>query len=732
MEGRREILLTFPYPAQLTCELCPAAALGRVFRDGRQRGVFKGDRRHEDYVKHLKQLHKDEHIVTFKCGRCDYKGDGAYPRRAITTHYQKVHGSLAPGEGLGAVPPGQGRTGSRGTLPINNSNNNSNSSNGGGSATASTVAVTTTTATTTTTTTTTITNTNNRSTNNNNISNNNNSPNNHNNSNSNRNGRNNNSISNNSDVNSNNSNSSSSGGGSTSRAEGARPRIVSIVNLGPKAVRVAGKGVTRKSTAPTTQSKLNIKAMPVRTRATTATTTTSFGATVSSPPAVSTPPPTTTTTRTTASTSTSVRTSTSRKSPAKRTPPALVGQAAPLAPRTRSSGGPTTSVAVKGAVSTKTPPHTTQEKKATPKVGQESRVGDPLKRKAPAAPVKPSVGRRAPEAPPATRRITRAAAAALRLQRSGGEEPSIHDISTAKEESGARATPQGPVRPRRSIITGALIRQKSSLGSTPRLRSSARLRGMPAATYAEIAAGRAVSTPITTIGGAGRNMGGETPSTPPQAATISLVTLTTATTTTTSCGGSITSPGVAPTRSPGASPRMSPVPLVAPNYNSMPQGRDPGPGFPPLTPSPRREMRRAEKMPAASPKRADQGAKDNNGEQQGPSGGAKEEGAAAGRTPSLTIATAAVTATLTTGTTITTATNTAKDAQEEDWRVVGRGRKRACTSPNNSENSRMRSPGGLLSPSTGCGRTDITGGLFLNIFSNLNRDDDGGLHSSTN
>ncbi|KAK2577048.1 hypothetical protein KPH14_005864, partial [Odynerus spinipes] len=373
--------------------------------------------------------------------------------------------------------------------------------------------------------------------------------------------------------------------------------------------------------------------MPVRTRAATATTELT-GATVSSPPAVSTPPPAKTTTRITMSTSTNTRTSAPRKSPATRTPPALVGQAAPLAPRTRSSGGPTSSVRTGGTNSTKTPPHTNQKRKVTPKAGHESSTGDPEKRKAPAAPIKPSVGRRAPAAPPATRRITRAAAAALRLQKSGGEEPSIHDISTAKEESGARITPQGPTRPRRSIVTGALIRQKSSLGSTPRLRSSARLRGMPAATYAEVAAGRAVSTPITTLGGAEGRAGGETPSTPPQLATMSLVTLTTATTTTTSCGGSITSPGVAPTRSPGASPRMSPVPLVAPINNSVPLGRDPGPGFPPLTPFSRREARRAEKTPAASPQEADQGAQDNEGEQQGPSGGAEEEGAVAGRTPS--------------------------------------------------------------------------------------------------
>ncbi|KAK2575197.1 hypothetical protein KPH14_003232 [Odynerus spinipes] len=700
MEGRREILLTFPYPAQLTCELCPAAALGRTFRDGRQRGVFKGDRRHEDYVKHLKQLHKDEHVVTFKCGRCDYKGSGAYPRRAITSHFQKVHGSLAPGEGLGAVPPGQGGTGSRGTLPTNNNNNNdSNSSNGGGSSIASTVAATTTTATTTTTTTTTTTNTNNRNINDNNNSSNNNSHNNNNNSNCNRNEQNNNSTNNNSNTSDKNNNSSNSGGGLTLRAEGVGPRIVSIVNLGPKTIRVAGKGATRKLTAPTTQSKLNIKAMPVRTRATAATTTsTSTRATVSSPPATSTPPPTIAATRTTESTSTNTRTSTSRKSPAKRTPPALVEQAAPLVPRKRSSGGPTTSAAVRGAVSTKTPPHTTQEKKATTKVGQDSSKGDSEKKKAPAAPVKPSVGRRAPTAPPAARRITRAVAAALRLQKSGGEEPSIHNISAAKEESGTRITPQGPARPRRSIVTGALIRQMSSLGSTPRLRSSARLRGMPAATYAEIAAGRAVSTPITTTGGAEKRMGGEMPTTPPQTLTMSLTTLTTATITTTSCGGSITSPGVAPTSSPGASPRMSPVPLVAPIHNLVPHGRDPGPGFPPLTLSPRREVRRVEKTPAASPKEVDQGAQGNEGVQQGPSGGAEEEGAAARRTPSLTIATAAVTATTATETTITTATSIAKDTQEEDWRVVGRGRKRACTSPNNNENNNMRSPGGPLSP----------------------------------
>ncbi|KAK2575363.1 hypothetical protein KPH14_011996, partial [Odynerus spinipes] len=448
--------------------------------------------------------------------------------------------------------------------------------------------------------------------------------------------------------------------------------------------------------------------------------------------------------RTTESTSTTTRTSASRKSPAKRTPPALVGQAAPLAPRTRSSGGPTMSTMVRGAVSTKTPPHTNQKRKVTPKAGHESSTGDSEKRKAPAAPVKPSVGRRAPAAPPATRRITRAAAAALRLQRSGGEEPSLHDISTAKEESGARITPQGPARPRRSIVTGALMRQKSLLGSTPRLRSSARLRGMPAATYAEIAAGRAISTPITTIGGAERNMGGESPSTPPQAATISLITLTTATTTTTSCGGSITSPGVAPTRSPGASPRMSPVPLVAPNFNLMPQGRDPGPGFPPLTPSPRREVRRAVKTPAASPQEVDQGAHDNEGVQQGPSGGAEEEGAAARRTPSpTTTATAAVITTTTTlvGVAATIVPPTIEEAaQEEDWRVVGRGRKKACASPNSNENNNMRSPGGPLSPNTGCGRADLTGGIFLNnnnsifnnnnIFLNLTRDDDGGPNNN--
>ncbi|KAK2575212.1 hypothetical protein KPH14_000882 [Odynerus spinipes] len=440
--------------------------------------------------------------------------------------------------------------------------------------------------------------------------------------------------------------------------------------------------------------------MPVRPRAATATTA-STGAAVSSPPAVSTPPPTMTTTRTTESTSTTTRTSASKKSPAKRTPPALVGQAAPLAPRTRSSGGPTMSTMVRGAVSTKTPPHTNQKKKVTPKAGHESSTGDPEKRKAPAAPVKPSVGRRAPAAPPATRRITRAAAAALRLQKSGGEEPSIHDISTAKEESGARITPQGPARPRRSIVTGALIRQKSSLGSTPRLRSSARLRGMPAATYAEVAAGRAVSTPITTLGGAEGRTGGETPSTPPQLATMSLVTLTTATTTTTSCGGSITSPGVAPTKSPGASPRMSPVPSVAPIHNLVPHGRDPGPGFPPLTPSPRREGRRVEKTPATSQKDADQGAQEKQRQQRGPNGGAEEEGAAAGRTPPPSAtATTAATATPATTTTITP-TTVDEAAQEEDWRVVGRGRKRACASPSNNGNDNMRSPGGPLSPSAG-------------------------------
>ncbi|KAK2575199.1 hypothetical protein KPH14_012869, partial [Odynerus spinipes] len=727
MEGRKEILLTFPYPAQLTCELCPAAALGRTFRDGRQRGVFKGDRRHEDYVKHLKHLHKDEYILTFKCGRCDYEGEGAYPRRAITAHYQKTHGSPAPGEGLGAVPPGQGRTGSQGTLPASN-NRNSRSSNGGGPSTAPVVAATTTAAITITTTTTTTTTTINRNSNNRNNNNNNSNNNNSNINNSNNIGNNSgNSSKNNSTNNNNNNNSNSSGGGSTTRAEGARPRIISVVNLGPKTVRVAGKGVTRKSIAPTTQTKLNIKAMPVRPRAATVTTT-SIGATVSSPPAVSTPPPAKTTTRTTTSTSTNTRMSAPRKSPVTRTPPALVGQAAPLAPRTRSSGGPTTSVRTGGAISTKTPPHTTQGRKVTPKAGQEKSKDDSQKKKAPAAPVKPSVGRRAPEAPPATRRITRAAAAALRLQKSGGEEPSIHDISTAKEKSGARTTSQGPAHPRRSIVTGALIRQKSSLGSTPRLRSSARLRGMPAATYAEIAAGRAVSTPITTLGGAEKRTGGETPSTPPQAAINSLVTLTTATTTTTSCGGSIISPGVVPTNSPGASPRMSPVPSVAPINNLVPHGRDPGPGFPPLTPPLRREGRRAEKKKlAASPEGADNGAQDNEGEQQGPSGGAEEEGAAAGRTPSP----APPTGTAATGATVATSVTTEEAAQEEDWRVVGRGRKRACASPPiNNNNVNMRGPGGLLSPSTGCGRSDITGGLFLdnNIFFNLNRNDDGGLH----
>ncbi|KAK2575361.1 hypothetical protein KPH14_012767, partial [Odynerus spinipes] len=475
--------------------------------------------------------------------------------------------------------------------------------------------------------------------------------------------------------------------------------------------------------------------MPVRPRVTTTRALTSSGVTVSSPPAVSTPPPIiTTTTRTTASTSTSTRISPPRKSPAKRTPPALVEQAAPLVPRKRSSGGPTISAAVRGTVSTKTPPHSNQENKATTKVGQGSGKGDSGKKKAPAAPVKPTVGRRAPAAPLATRRITRAAAAALRLQKSGGEEPSVHDISAAKEESGARITPQGPARPRRSIVTGALIRQKSSLGSTPRLRSSARIRGMPAATYAEIAAGRAMSTPITTTGGAERSMGGEVPSTPPQAATISLTTLTTATTTTTICGGSITSPGVAPTKSPGASPKMSPVPLVAPINNSVPQGRDPGPGFPPLTPSPRREKRRAEKTPATSLQEMDQGAQEIQGEQQqGPGGGAEEEGAVAGQTPSPTTTIAA----RTNINTITTTATIQEITQEEDWRVVGRGRKRACASPS-SEINIMRSPGGQLSPSTGCGRADPTGGSFNNnpfnnnnIFFNLNRDDDGGLTNSS-
>ncbi|KAK2578124.1 hypothetical protein KPH14_000735, partial [Odynerus spinipes] len=297
--------------------------------------------------------------------------------------------------------------------------------------------------------------------------------------------------------------------------------------------------------------------MPVRTRATAATTTisTSTRATVSSPPAASTPPPTIAATRTTESTSTNAKTSTSRKSPAKRTPPALVEQAAPLVPRKRSSGGPTTSAAVRGAVSTKTPPHTTQEKKATTKVGQDS----------------------------------------------------------------------------------------------------------------------------------------------------------------------------------SASPRMSPVPLVAPIYNLVPQGRDPGPGFPPLTPSPRREKRRAEKTPAASTEETDKGPQGQPGQQQGPSGGAEEEGAAAGRTPSP--ATTMVTAI--TDTTTTTTPMMQETAQEEDWRVVGRGRKRACASPSN-ENNTMRSPGGPLSPSIGCGRTDSTGGIFNNnlfsnnnnIFLNLNRDDDGGLTNS--
>ncbi|KAK2577882.1 hypothetical protein KPH14_000899, partial [Odynerus spinipes] len=239
-------------------------------------------------------------------------------------------------------------------------------------------------------------------------------------------------------------------------------------------------------------------------------------------------------------------------------------------------------------------------------------------------------------------------------------------------------------------------------------------------------------------------MGDVTPSTPPQPTTMSLVTLTTATTTTTSCGGSIISPGVAPVKSPGASPRMSPVPLVVPNYNSVPQGRDPGPGFPPLTPPLRREERRAEKMPAASPKEADQGAQNNEGEQQGPSGGAEEEGATAGRTPppATIITTTQMEITTSTGATRTPTiiTPTIEEAaQEEDWRVVGRGRKRACASPSN-ENNMMRSPGGLLPPSIGCGRTGPTGGIFLNnnnvynnnIFLNLNRDDDGGLHNSNN
>ncbi|KAK2585934.1 hypothetical protein KPH14_010517 [Odynerus spinipes] len=230
---------------------------------------------------------------------------------------------------------------------------------------------------------------------------------------------------------------------------------------------------------------------------------------------------------------------------------------------------------------------------------------------------------------------------------------------------------------------------------------------MPAATYAEIAAGRAASTPITTTGGAEKRTGGETPSTPPQPATTSLVTLTTATTTTTSCGGSIVSPGVPTAKSPGASPRMSPVPLVAPIHNLVPHGRDPGPGFPPLAPSPRREGRRAEKTPATSPRETSQGAQNHQRQQRGPSGGAEEEGATAGRTPPPAIVTTAA------ATAVTIATTTGEVAQEEDWRVVGRGRKRACASPDN-ENNIMRSPGGPLSPSTGCGRTDTTGGISYN------------------
>ncbi|KAI4474277.1 hypothetical protein M0804_014937 [Polistes exclamans] len=70
MDGDRVIYVLYPVAAELTFELCPTAAVGRLRGFGRRDGVFAGTRRHEDLAKHVKVAHKSEAKVLAKCSVC--------------------------------------------------------------------------------------------------------------------------------------------------------------------------------------------------------------------------------------------------------------------------------------------------------------------------------------------------------------------------------------------------------------------------------------------------------------------------------------------------------------------------------------------------------------------------------------------------------------------------------------------------------------------------------------
>ncbi|KAI4484393.1 hypothetical protein M0802_013102 [Mischocyttarus mexicanus] len=93
MVGDRIIRVPYPVAAELVCELCPTERVGRLRRDERRDGVFKGVRRHEDLVKHIKVVHRSKTKVIAICRVCRFTGDGVYQRRAVTMLYRKVHGS---------------------------------------------------------------------------------------------------------------------------------------------------------------------------------------------------------------------------------------------------------------------------------------------------------------------------------------------------------------------------------------------------------------------------------------------------------------------------------------------------------------------------------------------------------------------------------------------------------------------------------------------------------------
>ncbi|KAI4472911.1 hypothetical protein M0802_016431 [Mischocyttarus mexicanus] len=76
MDGDSIIYVPYPVAAELICELCPTAQVGRLRGLGRRDGVFAEVRRHENLAKHIKVVHKSEAKVMAVCSVCGFTGDG--------------------------------------------------------------------------------------------------------------------------------------------------------------------------------------------------------------------------------------------------------------------------------------------------------------------------------------------------------------------------------------------------------------------------------------------------------------------------------------------------------------------------------------------------------------------------------------------------------------------------------------------------------------------------------